>query len=121
VPAGRVHEELERVEGARRRRGRDGLGGGADDHVALVEGGPERRDLVLGELVLVRERLQLPLVDEAALGGLLEQAVGRGQIVQMRVSQRNLPLSVVGRALSRALGASARGVPAMPVGPVRYL
>jgi hypothetical protein len=94
VPPGRVHEELERVERARRRRRRlRRRDGGADDDVALVERGVERRELVLGQVVLVGERLQLPLLDEAAVGGLLEQALGRRQIMQMRVSQWNLPLS----------------------------
>src|ERR1700745_4332573 len=48
---------------------------GADDDVALVELGVERRELVLGQLVLVGERLELPLLDEAAVGGLLDQAL----------------------------------------------
>jgi hypothetical protein len=40
--------------------------------------------------VLVRERLQLALVDEAALGSLLDQALGRRQIVQVnRLVQLN--------------------------------
>jgi hypothetical protein len=94
VTAGRVHEELERVERARgsgRRLRRDG---GADGHVALVERHLECRDLVLGQLVLVGEGLELLLLDETALGGLLDEALGRRQIVQMRVSQWNLPLSV---------------------------
>jgi len=33
--------------------------------------------------VLVGQRLELPLLDETALGGLLEQALGRRQVVQM--------------------------------------
>jgi hypothetical protein len=44
--------------------------------------------------VLVGEGLELLLLDETALGGLLDEALGRRQIVQMRVSQWNLPLSV---------------------------
>jgi hypothetical protein len=110
VPPGRVHEELERVERPRRRGRRLGRrDGGADDDVALVERGIERGELVLGQLVLVGERLELPLLDEAAVGGLLDQALGRRQIMQMRVSQRNLPLSsVVGPRRSRAPGASTR-------------
>jgi hypothetical protein len=90
VPARRVHEQLQRVEGARRGGRRLGGGdGGADDDVALVERDAQRRDLVLGQLVLVGEGLQVALVDETALGGLLEQAIGRRQIVQVRVSQWN--------------------------------
>jgi hypothetical protein len=106
VPPGRIHEELERVERARRRRRRlRRRDGGADDDVALVERGVERRELVLCQLVLVGERLQLPLLDEAAVGGLLDQALGRRQIMQMRVSQRNLPtFSVVGLAAFGPLG-----------------
>jgi hypothetical protein len=109
VASGRVHEELERVERARRRRRRlRRRDGGADDDVALVERGVQRRELVLGQLVLVGERLQLPLLDEAAVGGLLDQALGGRQIVQMRVSQWNLPLSsVVGLPLSGPWGADA--------------
>jgi hypothetical protein len=56
---------------------------GAHDDVALVERGAQCGELVLAQLVLVRERLELALLDEAALGGLLEQALGRRQIVQM--------------------------------------
>jgi hypothetical protein len=33
--------------------------------------------------VLVGERVELLLLDEAALGGLLEQALGRRQVMQM--------------------------------------
>jgi hypothetical protein len=43
----------------------------------------QRRQLVLGELVLVGERLELLLLDEAALGGLLDQALGGSEVVQM--------------------------------------
>jgi hypothetical protein len=109
-----IHEELERVERARRRRRRlSRRDGGADDDVALVERGVERRELVFGQLVLVGECLQLPLLDEAAVGGLLEQALGRRQIMQMRVSQRNLPLSsVVGLAALGPSGPRRGPVPA---------
>ena len=104
VPAGRVHEELERVEGAARRGRRvAGLRGGlgAHDDVALVERGPQRRELVVGELVLVGERHELLLVDETALGGLLDQALGRREVVQVnRVAQWN-PFLVVVRAAVR--------------------
>ncbi|TMM11238.1 MAG: hypothetical protein E6F98_11265 [Actinobacteria bacterium] len=84
---------MERIERARRGGRLGGRHGGANDDVALVEGDAQRRDLVLAQLVLVGERLELPLLDEAALGGLLEQALGRRQIVQMRVSQWDRPLS----------------------------
>jgi hypothetical protein len=61
---------------------------GADDDVALLERVAQRRELVVGELVLVGEGLDLLLVDEAALGGLLEQALGGAEVVQMyRVAQ----------------------------------
>jgi hypothetical protein len=33
--------------------------------------------------VLVGQRLELPLLDETALGGLLEQALDRREVVQM--------------------------------------
>jgi hypothetical protein len=40
--------------------------------------------------VLVGKRRELLLVDEAALGGLLDQALGRREVVQMnRVAQLN--------------------------------
>jgi hypothetical protein len=91
VPAGSVHEELERIERARR-SGRSLLlgGGGAHDDVALLERGAQGRELLFLELVLVRQRLDLLLLDEAALGGLLEQALGRRQVMQVnRVAQLN--------------------------------
>ena len=82
LPCG-VHEQLERVE--RARGGRTGLHRErrAHDHVALLERGAERGHLVVGKLVLVGQRLELPLLDETALGGLLEQALGRRQVVQV--------------------------------------
>jgi hypothetical protein len=87
VPTRCVHEQLERVERARAgRRSRDDpglLGLRAHEYVALLESSAQRAELVLAQLVLVRERLQLALVDVAALGGLLDQAVGRREIVQM--------------------------------------
>jgi len=40
--------------------------------------------------VLVRQRFDLLLLDETALGGLFEQALGRRQVMQMnRVAQLN--------------------------------
>jgi hypothetical protein len=85
-------------------------GSGAHDDVALLERAAQRRKLVVGELVLVGQRLDLLLVDEAALGGLLEQALGRREVVQVdRVAQLNpFPLGV-GRVGSRGLTAPARG------------
>ena len=60
----------------------------AHDDVALFERGAQRGEVVLGQLVLVGERLDVLLLDEAALGGLLEQALGRREIVQVnRVAQ----------------------------------
>jgi hypothetical protein len=94
-----VHEELERVECAGRagRRLRAHLG--AHDDVALLERGPERSKLLLGELVLVGEGLDLLLLDEAAVGGLLDQALGRREVMQMnRVAQWNTLSVVVGRS-----------------------
>jgi hypothetical protein len=96
VAPGCVHEELERVERPRGRRRGLLLGcRGAHDDVALLERSAERGDLVVAQLVLVRQRLDLLLLDEAALGGLLEQALGRREVVQMnRVAQLN-PFPVV--------------------------
>jgi hypothetical protein len=119
VPAGSVHEELERVERARRRRSCLLLGDSrAHDHVALFERDAQGRELLILELVLVRQRLDLLLLDEAALGGLLEQALGRRQIMQVnRVAQLNPfpfvvgPLWAVrpaGTGLARRTAGSAR-------------
>jgi hypothetical protein len=86
VPARRVHEQLERVERARRGCGRQRprlLLGLAHDDVALLERGAQSREVVLGQLVLVRERLDVLLLDETALGGLLEQALGGREVVQV--------------------------------------
>ena len=55
----------------------------AHDDVALVERGAECRDVVLGQLMLVRQSLDVLLLDEAALGGLLEQTLGRREVVQV--------------------------------------
>jgi hypothetical protein len=92
VPARRVHEELQRVERARDRCGCDRarlLGRLlAHDDVALFERGPQTGEVVLGQLVLVGESLNVLLLDETALGGLLEQALGRREVVQVnRVAQ----------------------------------
>ena len=94
MAAGGVHEELQRVERARDRRGCDRarlLGRlVAHDHVALFERGAETGEVVLAQLMLVRQRLNVLLLDEAALGGLLEQALGRRQVMQVnRVAQLN--------------------------------
>jgi hypothetical protein len=87
VPTGCIHEELQRVERARDRRGCDRarlLGRLlAHDDVALLERGAESGEVVLGQLVLVGECLNVLLLDETALGGLLEQALGRREIVQV--------------------------------------
>ena len=75
---------------------------GAHDDVALLERGAESRHVVLGELVLVGERLELLLLDEAALGGLLDQALGRREVMQMnRVAQLN-PFLRYGRPAAAA-------------------
>jgi hypothetical protein len=92
VPARCVHEELQRVEGARDRCGCDRarllrrlL---AYDDVALFERGAETGEIVLGQLVLVGESLDVLFLDETALGGFLEQALDRREVVQMnRVAQ----------------------------------
>jgi hypothetical protein len=55
----------------------------AHDDVALLERDAESRDVVFGQLVFVRQRLDVLLLDEAALGGLLEQTLGRREVVQM--------------------------------------
>jgi hypothetical protein len=92
VAARRVHEQLQRVECARdgRRCDRARLLGRlvAHDDVALLERGAEAGEVVLAQLVLVGERLDVLLLDETALGGLLEQALGRREVVQVnRVAQ----------------------------------
>jgi hypothetical protein len=94
----RVHEELQRVERARDRRGRDParlLGRlVAHDDVALFERGTQTGDVVLGQLVLVGESLDVLLLDETALGGLLEQALDRREVVQVnRVAQCVVPFA----------------------------
>src|SRR3954454_123687 len=91
VAAGGVHEELQRVERAGGSGSVAGGGGlGAQDDIALFERGAQRRDVLLGELVLVGEGLELLLLDETALGGLLDKALGRRQVMQMnRVAQLN--------------------------------
>jgi hypothetical protein len=113
VPARGVHEELERVEGAAR-RGRHGAGLrgllGAHDDVALLERGAESRQLIVRELVLVGERLELLLLDEAALGGLLEQSLGRREVMQVnRVAQFNPFRSWWGRVRRGLLGDRCAG------------
>jgi len=114
VPAGRVHEELERVQRAAARGGERGPRRsdlGAHDHVALLERGPQRGDVVLGELVLVGECLEVLFLDEAALRGLFDQALGRRQVMQMnRVVQLNPSLGrgeAAGRRPPRRPGAGA--------------
>jgi hypothetical protein len=92
VPARGVHEELQRVERARDRRGCDGarlLGRlVAHDDVAVFQRGAQAGEIVLGQLVLVGQRLDVLLLDEAALGSLLEQALDRREVVQVnRVAQ----------------------------------
>jgi hypothetical protein len=109
VAAGRVHEELEGIEGAAG-RGRQGAGlrggVGAHDDVALIERGPQRGEIVLAELVLVGKRRELLLIDEAALGGLLDEALGRREVVQVnRVAQWN-PFRRGGAACGVASSAS---------------
>jgi hypothetical protein len=115
VPAGGIHEELERVERARRRGSSFLLGSRcAHDDVALFQRDAEGGDLVLLELVLVRQRFDLLLLDEAALGGLLEQALGRRQVMQMnRLAQLNpFRFEVRGRPGRRPPGVQAcSGIP----------
>ena len=95
-------------EAVKRRPGRRGFC--AHDHVALVERGAQRGHVVLGELVLVGERLELLLFDEAALGGLLDEALGRREVVQMnRVAQLNPSLVVAGPLRRRPPRRPARG------------
>jgi hypothetical protein len=96
VAARRVHEELQRVERPRDRGGRDRARLlrrlVAHDDVALFERGAEAGEVVLGQLVLVRQRLDVLLLDETALGGLLEQALDRREVMQMnRVAQCVVP------------------------------
>jgi hypothetical protein len=87
VAARCVHEELQWVERAGNRCGchrarllRRLL---AHDDVALFERGAETGDVVLGQLVFVGESLNVLFLDETALGGLLEQALGRREVVQV--------------------------------------
>jgi hypothetical protein len=59
--------------------------------------------------VLVGERLELLLFDEAALGGLLDEALGRRQVMQMnRVAQLNPSLGRNGARWAAASWRSAR-------------
>jgi hypothetical protein len=88
----RVHEELQRVERAGDRRGRDRASLLArllaHDDVALLERGAKAGEVVLGQLVLVGQSLNVLLLDEAALSGLLEQALDRREVMQVnRVAQ----------------------------------
>jgi Lhr-like helicase len=87
VAARRVHEELQRVERAGDGRGRDraSLLGSllAHDDIALLECGAKAGEVVLRQLVLVRQSLDVLLLDEAALGGLLEQALDRREVMQV--------------------------------------
>src|SRR5256886_460419 len=109
VPPRRVHEELQRVERARDRCGCDRtrllrrlL---AYDDVALFERGAETGDVVLGQLVLDGESLNVLLLDEAALGGLLEQALDRREVVQVNgVAQGVIPFGREGLPDSGAHG-----------------
>src|SRR5581483_11464104 len=55
----------------------------AHDDVPLLERGAQSREVVLGQLVLVGEGLDVLLLDETALGGLLEQALGGREVVQV--------------------------------------
>ena len=89
----------------------------AHDDVALVERGAQGRHVVLGELVLVGERLELLLFDEAALGGLLDEALGRREVVQMnRVAQLNPSLGRSGPLRRRPPRRPVRGgCPRSPV------
>jgi len=87
VAARCVHEELQWVERAGDRCGCDRarllrrlL---AHDDVALFERGAETGDVVLGQLVFVGESLNVLFLDETAFGGLLEQALGRREVVQV--------------------------------------
>jgi hypothetical protein len=98
VPARRVHEQLQRVERARDRCGCDWARLlrrlFAYDDIALFERGAETGDVVLGQLVLVGESLNVLLLDKTALGGLLEQALDRREVVQVnRVAQCLIPFA----------------------------
>jgi hypothetical protein len=110
VPAGGIHEQLERVERARWRRRGLLLGSRcAHDDVALFERGAQGCELLVLELVLVRQRFDLLLLDETALGGLLEQALGRRQVMQMnRLAQFDpFRFEVRGRSVDRPPGVQA--------------
>ncbi len=85
MPARRIHEQLQWVERAARRScdGARLLLWLAHDYIALLERGAQGRQVVLGQLVFVREGLNLLLLDETALSGLLEQAVDGREVVQV--------------------------------------
>jgi hypothetical protein len=87
VPARRIHEQLQRVQRAGDRRGCDRARLlrrlFAHDDVALFERGTQTGEVVLGQLVLVGKSLNVLLLNETALGGLLEQALDRREIVQV--------------------------------------
>jgi hypothetical protein len=86
----------------------------AHDDVALLERGAQRSEVVLAQLVLVGERLDVLLLDEAALGGLLEQVLGRREIVQVnRVAQLKFLSLVEGGQLGRPTGGGDAGRPAI--------
>ena len=95
-------------EAWQRRTGRGGFC--AHDHVALVERGAQGSHVVLGELVLVGERLELLLFDETAIGGLLDEALGRREVVQVNgVAQLNPSLGRNGAAGRRPPRRPVRG------------
>jgi hypothetical protein len=101
VPARCVHEELQWIERARDRCGCDRarlLGRLlAHDDVALFERGAQTGDVVVGQFVLVGESLNVLFLDETALGGLLEQALDRREVMQMnRVAQCVVPFGLEG-------------------------
>jgi hypothetical protein len=109
VAARRVHEELQRVERAGDGRSRDRAlllrGVVAHDDVALLERDPKAGQVVLGQLMLVRQSLNVLLLDETALGGLLEQALDRGEIVQVNgVAQLMFLSLMVGCRISAPRG-----------------
>jgi hypothetical protein len=115
VPAGLVEEELERI-GRDRGRGVPGrldgvlLGLRPQLDVTLFERAPKVLEVLPLDVVLEGECLELPLLQEASLGGLVEQRLDVGKLKQL---VQNVPLSY----LSWSAGGSPKRAESAP-GPL---